>query len=69
MTNGELAEALTVRPWDLKVSMSKAGIFLTIDGVSHIITEDQACIIWDLIPTIAAMKRPDGADSSEAKDR
>jgi len=67
MTNAELADLLTTRPWDIKVSMSKAGIYLTIDGVPHVIDETQACIIWDLMPTIAALKRPDSSLTQQEK--
>lgn len=55
MTNAELAEILEKRPSAIKVSMSKAGIYLIVDGVSHIIDETQACIIWDLMPTLARL--------------
>lgn len=67
MTNVELAEILTSRPWDIKVSMSKAGIYLIVDGLPHVIDETQAFIIWDLLPQIAALKRPDVSSSRETK--
>lgn len=68
MTNVELADLLTSRPWDIKVSMSKDGVYLTVDGVAHIIDETQACIIWDLMPQIAALQRPDSSSMTPTKE-
>jgi len=66
MTNSELADLLTTRPWDIKVSLTKGDWFVTVDGTPHIISEDQAVIIWDLLPQVAALVRP--TDSSLPKD-
>ena len=55
LTNEAMADLICsgVRP--VQISMSKEGIFLTVGAERHEITEHQACILWDVMPQLAAI--------------
>lgn len=59
MTNDEMGQKIIAalgKP--MGFHSSKAGSFLKIDGEDFEVTEQQACILWDLLPQIAGYKAP-----------
>jgi hypothetical protein len=54
MSNPEILAMLDARKpgEEVRVSMSKAGVFLTVGEASSEITEDQAAWLWEFLPLL-----------------
>lgn len=57
MNNIELAAKVCNSTGAISVEMSKDGIYLKVAGEQHSITEEQAEILWDLLPSIAQLRQ------------
>jgi hypothetical protein len=63
VTNDELlAHIESGKP--LKVHLTKNSFALIVEDEHHIITEEQACILWDVMPLLAG--RADSQSTTEA---
>lgn len=61
MSNHEILVALDARRpgEEVRVSMSKAGVFLEIGSTSRKITEEQAEWLWDYLPLLIPIGQPE----------
>lgn len=66
MTNEELSKRLLTGSGEFKVSMSKDGTFLHIDGELHEITDAQADKIWDNMFDIAMIRKANALNRTPA---
>lgn len=53
MTNAELVEHIDSGKL-MKVHCTADNFSLVVDGQHHVINEEQACILWDALPLLAA---------------
>lgn len=68
MTDVELHEIIrNPPPGELKVSVSRAGIFFTAGDVTRKITDDQADLLWRMLPLMAQLSAAQATQSATEK--